>query len=579
MCGIYGIVGFKNEKLLKEMGKCLAHRGPDDQQEYIDGEVGLGYRRLAIIDTKGSFQPLFNEDKSLVLFFNGEIYNYKDLREKLTKHKFRTNGDGETIIHWFEEHGPEGFKDLNGIFGFSLYDKKNNKFYLVRDHFGVKPVYYYEKNNKLVFASEIKAILKVLGKQKPNERVLAKYLLNRVHDNTEETFFEGIRRVPQASYLGLSIGTSQYKVRPYWRLQDNPNLIKQTEQENIAEFKRLFLQAVDRQLMSEVPLGTALSGGLDSSAIVMAIKKPHQKSFTAAFRGEINDEKSYADAVVRASGVESHVVEPTRVEMWQDLEKMINIQDEPQISSGPYAQIKVMELAHKNKMKVLLDGQGADELLAGYDPYFFVYFRELFHHKKLLTLIKEIVLSFPILKKYLFTKKTFDVTKLFNFKNVIPSAVEGSSLNLRLKQDLFTNSLPALLRYEDHNSMSQSIEARVPFLDINLVEFVVSLPSNYKIRNGWTKWIMRQALKGILPEKILKRKWKVGFTTPEISWMRKSKKEVNEIFNSKSFNSRPYFNSLLIRSKFDEFIRGLNDESMVFWRIINVELWLRKYID
>lgn len=579
MCGIYGIIGLKDERLLREMGKELAHRGPDDQQEYLDKDVGLGYRRLAIIDTKGSFQPLFNENKSLVLFFNGEIYNYKDLREKLSKHKFKTNGDGETIIHWYEDHGPEGFKDLNGIFSFSLFDKKKNKLYLVRDHFGIKPLYYWQTTDKLVFASEIKAILKVLGKQKSNEKILANYLLNRVHDNTEETFFEGIRRVPHASYLEWSMGTSQYRVRPYWRLQNNPNLIKETEQENIAEFKRLFLQAVDRQLMSEVPLGTALSGGLDSSAIVMAIKKPHQQSFSAIFPGEVNNEKVFIDEVVKASGVEKHSIEPARREMWQEIATMIKIQDEPQISSGPYAQLKVIQLASKNTMRVMLDGQGADELLAGYDPYFFVYFRELFHHKKLLTLIKEIILSFPILKKYLFAKKSFSTAGLFNLPEIPALPAIHDDLNERLNQDLLQNSLPALLRYEDHNSMSQSIEARVPFLDIDLVEFVVSLPSNYKIRNGWTKWIMRQALKDILPEKILKRKWKVGFTTPEISWMRKSKSEIEKIFTSPSFNSRPYFNPQEIRKRFEEFASGQNDESMVFWRIINVELWLRKYID
>lgn len=609
MCGIYGIIGLKNDTLLKQMGRSIAHRGPDDQKEILEGNVGLGYRRLAIIDTKGSFQPLYNEDKSITLFFNGEIYNFRDLRAKMHKHKFQSAGDGETIIHHYEENGPDGFKDLNGIFGFSLLDKKKNKLILARDHFGVKPLYYFANENIFVFSSEIKAILPVLKNQKikiqANDGAVEKYLLTRLHDDGDETFFKGIKRLPQASFLELDVNTLKFKVKPYWTLRSNKQLVKTSEKENIAEFKRLFLDSIKLQLSSEVPIGTALSGGLDSSAVVMAVNKQiregttdisdlqkvigdRQKTFSARFPSEANDEDKYINIVLQASGVDSHLVKPKREEMWQDLETLISFQDEPMISSGPYAQWKVAELAKQNKIKVLLDGQGADEMLAGYIAYYFVYLKELMSKGDFVTLLKETILSadvlWPFLKEKLEykvgIKKTFNTRSLFNISpSSTSSAATSQNLNDRLIQDLFQSSLPSLLRYEDHNSMAHSIEARVPFLDYRLVEFVSSLPSNYKIRNGWNKWIMREALKGLLPEKIRTRRWKVGFTTPEISWIRNSATEVRKIINSQSFNSRPFWNQDKIRATYEEFVEGKNDESMVFWRIINLELWFRIFID
>ncbi|KKU90016.1 MAG: Asparagine synthetase (Glutamine-hydrolyzing) [Microgenomates group bacterium GW2011_GWA1_48_10] len=594
------------------MGQTLAHRGPDAQNEYIEDRIGLGYRRLAIIDTKGSFQPLFNEDKTIVLFYNGEIYNYKDLRSKLTKHLFKTDGDGETIIHWYEDHGPEGFKNLNGIFAFALLDKKKQQLLLVRDHLGIKPLYYFSNGNILAYASEIKAILPVLRSLKvkisSNNQTIQKYLLTRRHDDGENTFFQGIKRLPQGSFLELNLKSMEIEIEPYWALKPDHSLIAKTDEENIAKFRRLFVSIIRHQLMSEVPLGTALSGGLDSSAVVMAVNRAiegnigsikdedrqtvigeRQKTFSARFPNAANDETKYIDIVTRASSVDSHLVRPQRQEMWPDLQTVIYHQDEPMISSGPYAQWKVMELAHKNGIRVMLDGQGADEMLAGYDAYFFVYFRELLAKRDYGTLFQEVVNSLDILWKYLREKiafligikKSFAIKKLFNFetKESNKSNSTNNNLNKRLQEDLFETSLPSLLRYEDHNSMAHSIEARVPFLDHRLVEFVASLPSHYKIRNGWNKWIMRQALKDLLPEKILKRRWKVGFTTPEIAWLRDSATEVRKIFNSESFNSRPYFNTSVIKAKFEEFVAGKNDESMVFWRIINLELWLRIFID
>ncbi|MDO8515435.1 MAG: asparagine synthase (glutamine-hydrolyzing), partial [bacterium] len=492
MCGIYGFIGFKDDKLLEEMGKSLAHRGPDDQDFYCHNNVNLGYRRLSIIDVKKSFQPLYNEDKSIILLFNGEIYNFLELRKKLPNHKFTTDGDGETIIHWYEEFGLEGLKELNGMFVISLYDIKKQKVYLIRDHFGIKPLYY--TTEPFMYASEIKALLKKY-KAKPNDKIIEKYLLTRAHDDTEETFFEGIKRVPSGSYLEYDLKTNNHTIKRYW------NIEKKSIDDPVTKFKELFLDSVKLRLISEVPVGTALSGGLDSSAVVCTV--PNLKTFSAVFPHEINNEEEYIDEVVKKTGVQAFKVYPKVEEFWQDINKLISFQDEPMISTGPYAQWKVMEKAHAEGIKVIIDGQGADEMLAGYIPYHFVYFKELFSQKKYLQLIKEVVFSldliWPLIKDKF--KSRVDIKNLFNFS--VEPTINKSGLNNRLKQDLFEMSLPSLLRYEDHNSMAFSIESRVPFLDYRLVEFVFSLPSEFKIRNGWNKWIMREALKDILPEKIV----------------------------------------------------------------------------
>lgn len=570
MCAIFGFIGFKDDKLLKEMGESLAHRGPDDQDFYCHDNVNLGYRRLSIIDVKKSFQPLYNEDKTIILLFNGEIYNFQELRKKLSNHKFLTDGDGETIVHWYEEFGLNGLKELNGMFAISLYDTKKKKIYLIRDHFGIKPLYY--KTNPFMYASEIKALLKKFN-AKPNTKVIEKYLMTRAHDDTDETFFQGIKRVPSGSYLEYDLKTGKHNIKRFW----SPFTNVTGDKEPIKKFKELFLDSVKLRLISEVPVGTALSGGLDSSAVVCTV--PNLKTFSAVFPNEINNEETYVDEVVKKTGVKAFKVYPKVEEFWKDVEKLISFQDEPMISTGPYAQWKVMEKARSEGIKVIIDGQGADEMLAGYIPYHFVYFKELLNQHEYFKLIKELMMSLdliiPLIKDKF--KSRVDAKNLFNFS--VDTTANKSGLNNRLQQDLFETSLPSLLRYEDHNSMAFSIESRVPFLDYRLVEFVFSLPPEFKIRNGWNKWIMRQALKDILPQKIVNRRWKVGFSTPEVSWFRTNPLPIREILRSSAFLSRPYFNHAKIQAAFEDFVAGKNDESMLFWRIINLELWLRLYID
>lgn len=602
MCGIFGFVGFRDKELLSLMGTSIMHRGPDDQNYYLEENLGIGYRRLAIIDVKGSFQPLNNENQTISLFFNGEIYNFESIRQTLKeKHIFKTNGDGETIIHSYEEDGFKCFAKLNGMFGLALHDRKTQRLILARDHFGIKPLYFWSLRGKIIFASEIKSIIKVLDRLneeiEPNSQIIKEYLLHRVHDHTNDTFFKNIFRVPHASALIYDLNQHTFEIKQFWQPTIDQGVAHSNDSTTIQRFRELFLDSIKLRLISDVSVGSALSGGLDSSAVVRAVHEtlqknvsqkinkaigPNQKTFSAIFPNQINNEKKYIDFACNGLSVESFYVEPKRDELWKNIKNLIYHQDEPMISSGPFAQWSVMKKVHDQKVKVLLDGQGADEMLAGYIPYYFVYFKQLIVERKIMTLIKEILLSLDVTIPLLFAKlsdRTLNTCKLFNFDYKNKVYVNTTNLNLRLAEDMFANSLPALLRYEDKNSMAFSIESRVPFLDYRLVEFCFSLPAKFKIRNGWNKWIMRQALKDLLPSKIVWRRWKVGFTTPEFVWMKKSKVEIKEIFHSKMFLNRSYFKPKEIQQAFESFLSGETLDGSVFWRIVNLELWLRIFID
>lgn len=585
------------------MVSSLAHRGPDDEDYFLSQAVSLGYRRLAIIDLERGGQPIFNEDETLVIVYNGEIYNYRELRDQLEdRHHFRTNSDTEVIVHLYEEHGEEAFPLLNGMFAFALFDRKANRLILARDRLGIKPLYYFVEGDKLYFASEIKALLRC-KKTLPNDRQIYQYLVYRLHDHSEETFFEGIKRLLPGTYLVLSEG--RVSVQKYWqpKVDGPPQTAK--EDELAQRFATLFETAVRRQLISEVPIGTSLSGGLDSSSVVMVINSllkqglaerevigDRQKTFSAVFPGEINDESDYVNCVTRAAEVQEHLVFPSRDNLWDQLETVIYHQDEPFVSTGIFAQWEVVKAA-SSKVKVLLDGQGADELLAGYVPYHFVYLRQLLTERKPLRLLKEILFALDVLWKPLIEQlklrlgiiQAIDPDTLLRrdfvegSRSTPPPGPSKDDLNRRLVDDLTIFSLPALLRYQDRNSMAFGVESRVPFLDNDLVDFVLSLPAHLKIRNGWNKYIMRRSLRGYLPPKIIRRRWKVGFTTPEVSWLRAEKDQVLAIFESAHFRSRKYFDAQKVVAAFHEFIKGKTDDSLLFWRILNLELWLRVFFD
>lgn len=616
MCGIAGFTGFDDKKLLREMSTCMQHRGPDGDGFFETQDVGMLNRRLAIIDRKGGDQPIYNEDKTVAVVYNGEIYNYRELREELEKagHTFATHADTEVIVHGYEEWGDTCFDRFNGMFGVALYDLKKKRLILARDHFGIKPVYFAtgtragSKKNALVFGSEIKPILlSGIVEKKPNEKTLYRYLQYRIHDEGRDTFFDGISRLLPGEYMVWE--NNEYEIKKYSSLAhdlkkrgENP---KELSAEDVTTFREKLIEAIRMRLVAEVPVGTCLSGGLDSSTVVaIANKLLHdhakdteslgktQKAYSAVFPGSVNDEEKYITALLKKTkNVDSIKIYPKPEEFFEEIEDFIKYQEEPTISTGPYAQYKVMERAHKD-VTVLLDGQGADEMMAGYLPYYFVYLRQLKKQGKWGTLLSECFSSMDVLSKYGMMKLRMMLG--FN-KSIHPSSLLNSSfvkkyqkerfpvisdnVKERLIQDIFGNSLQSLLRYEDKNAMRFSIEGRVPFLDFNLVRFLFSLPDEVIIKNGWNKAILRNAFRDVLPEIISERRNKIGFTTPEHEWFMRMKNRIYGIFMSESFANRPYVNQSAVVKAFEEFIQGKNDDTLLFWRLLNMEIWMRIYFD
>ncbi len=610
MCGINGF-NWKDEELCKVMADTLKHRGPDDEGFYFNIDVSLGHRRLSIIDLKTGHQPIHNEDKSIWIIYNGEIYNHKGIREELEKrHKFYTNSDTEVIIHAYEEYGFECVKKFNGMWAFCIYDKNKNIFFLSRDRFGIKPLYYFFDEEKFIFASEIKAILKYV-KPEENDEMIHNFLVNNVDLYKDETFFKNIKSVMPSTNLIFDLKINEIEKQRYWdinKINRKTTSVSKEDEEYAKKFHDLFKDSVKLRLMSEVPVGTCLSGGLDSSSIVCIVNKiltdgneeikesigEKQKTFSAVYEYKRIDEREYIEEVIKETNVEKNYVFPSGEELFKEVEKLIYYQEEPFMSTSIYAQWNVMRLVSK-KVKVLLDGQGSDELLAGYlnptlynrtsfgdvlkQRKFFKFFKERFLNFPMLYGDLKIIYSYFIRKKVLKNKEILNQAFLDKFKNKKEIPKEIKDLADWSYELLMNGGIQTLLKYEDRNSMAFSIEARVPFLDYKVVEYIFSIPIDQRIKNGWTKYILRNAMKDILPEKVRKRRSKLGFPTPQEAWFREHKDKILEIFDSESFKGRKYFNQDVIIKKFNEFCNGKSYDSNIFWKIINLEIWFRVFID
>jgi len=425
MCGICGL-DWQDTKLCKVMANILRHRGPDDEGFYFDDRVCLGHKRLSIIDLELGHQPIHNEDESIWIVYNGEIYNYEEIRGKLEReHVFYTKSDTEVIVHAYEEWGTKCVEKFNGMWAFCIYDKDRNILFLSRDRFGIKPLYYHSDGTKLLFASEIKALLAYI-KAQPNDEIIYDFMVKGSLEHKEDTFFSGIKRVFPSTNLIYDIETKRLKKERYWDIKVVSSKIKSAsldDERYAKKFHDLFVDSVRAHLISEVPLGTCLSGGLDSSSIVcvansILLSKPHeqvakaigerQKTFSAVYLEKDIDEREYVKKVIEKTNAEENHVFPSGKGLFNEIENLVYYQDEPFPSTSLYAQWKVMNIA-SSKVKVLLDGQGGDELLAGYVTHFRIYFSQLLRERKLLTLIKEIVKSSDIIFKHPITRLRIEI--------------------------------------------------------------------------------------------------------------------------------------------------------------------------
>lgn len=653
MCGIFGLARFDeapvNLKSVQMATDALRHRGPDDEGYLLGntqtGQIAVcggpdtvsplnlprlntfstlnfnlafGFRRLAILDlSSAGHQPMSSSDGRFWLIFNGEIYNYLELRAELERcgHTFGSNGDSEVLLAAYVQWGVEALNRLVGMFAFAIWDTRTGKILLARDFFGIKPLYYTCWHNGFAFASEIKALL-VLPQvnRRINPQRLYEYLRFRLTDFGSGTLFDGIHQLPAAHYLQLTTdGHHKHPLHPqrYWQvdLGRRSQLSFEAAGEQLRE---LFMQNIRLHLRSDVPVGVALSGGIDSSSIVMAMRYVEGQSlglhtFSHIAHDPQISEEQWINLIVQVSAAEVHKVKPTPQELMTSLEPLIELQDEPFGSTSIFAQYRVFQLAQQAGIKVMLDGQGADELLGGYPLYLAARLASLLRQREWREAGRFLsrASKMPGFGKFTMLLESFRmllpdrfqaIGRDFTGNSMFPAWLNAAwfreqgvakSFNLiygqeilrdQLYQSFVETSLPMLLRYEDRNSMAFSIESRVPFLTPALVNFVFSLPESYIIApDGYTKSIFRQAMRGIVPNAILDRRDKIGFATPERAWLLALRPWVEDVLQSETAAQIPALNLPAIKAEWQAVLNGRQHFDFRIWRWLNFICWVKRY--
>lgn len=550
MCGISGVINKQfiniNPDEIKIINDLIAHRGPDDEGFYFGENFALGHRRLSILDlSSDGHQPMMYMDKYIITY-NGEIYNYVEIKNELLQegYQFNSKTDTEVILAAYDKWGFECVKRFNGMWSFAIHDKEKNILFCSRDRFGVKPFYYSDTATKFIFGSEIKQILSGMGNDNfANMSSIRDFLIEGYSDHTNETFFEGVYNLPAGHNLIYLLKENNFQKIKYYSLDADSDLALD-EASAVERFIVDFKRSIDYRLRSDVKVGTCLSGGLDSSSIAGLSSLIYKKKSLTKFQAihaksteKKSDESNYAQELASNCNIDLCIIEPKVEEFIKSIDEVIYCQEEPFASPSVFMQYFVFKKAKEIGCKVMLDGQGGDEIMLGYERYYPAYLRsiplydainELFLMKNNSRLsMKDLLgyfLYFSISKiRILIIKNKFSYIKdtyLKNFFHIIRST--ESYLNIREMQKLEIESLqlPHLLRYEDKNSMRHSIEARLPFLDYKLVETCLGIKNSLKIKNGWTKYILRIAMTGLIPKNILWRKIKFGFDAPEDSWIK-----------------------------------------------------------
>ena len=571
MCGIAGILisgkdaeALKTSSalhLLKKMTDSIAHRGPDGEGAWsnVSGNVFLGNRRLAVIDlTPAASQPMHFSNRYTIVH-NGEIYNYVELKKLLQQrgYRFHSHSDTEVILAAYDLWKEDCLKQFDGMFAFAIWDEKEQQLFVARDRFGEKPFYFYQDAEHFIFASEMKALWAIGIKKNIDEKLLLNYLtIGHVQNSMdkEQTFFEEIYSLPPAHYLQFKLPVFKSKITKYWSINKEIKIdISATDA--VEYFTELFNNSVKKRLRSDITIGSSLSGGLDSSSIVAVVSALQQdsyqlKTFSAVFPGFEKDESTYIDQITKHYSTESFLVTPSADELIRDFEKLCYHQEEPFQSAGIYSQYRVYELAKSHDVKVLLDGQGADEVLAGYPRYIHWFLQEVLsrhklgaaqkerialqkNHQPFSWSIKNLFAAFLpahaaiLLEKneYRRTTRNTDISRDFVR---LQSGREWEGIHkpivTKLNDILYFNTielgLEELLRFADRNSMAHGAEVRLPFLQHELVEFIFSVPAQLKIHEGWTKWLLREVMNKKLPPEITWRKNKIGYEPPQELWMR-----------------------------------------------------------
>lgn len=540
MCGISGILSSSSTldklSLVRKMSDSIKHRGPDGEGYWMNkgGEIAFGHRRLSIIDlSENGHQPMHYGDGRYTIVFNGEIYNYIELRDFLIGHNYRfsSESDTEVILALYDYKGTDCLEYLNGMFAFAIWDEQEKTLFCARDRFGEKPFFYhYIAGQAFYFASEMKALWSAgVPKDLDGQKVFQYLKWNSFNGNERTTtFYKGIHQLDSGHYLIIR-NSGDIDVRRYYSLDHIKKNETISETEAAVQLIDLLSDSVRLRLRSDVPVGSSLSGGVDSSTIVKLIDRIRepgtiQKTFSARFNGFKKDEGYYIHKVIEScSNIQRYEVWPTHDGLLEEIDRVIYHQEEPFGSASIFAQWKVMELARRGNVTVLLDGQGADEYLAGYLPYYELYINELFYNQRssyYSELQKYNDLRFPeVIKQRQSIRQRIGRARRKMLGEPYPYA--NGVMRSQLKNDTLIDGLKVLLRYADRNSMAHSREVRLPFLDHRVVEFVFSLPDSFLLRDGWTKWILRKSISDLLPSEVVWRIEKVGFEPPQTDWLSK----------------------------------------------------------
>lgn len=559
MCGITGILtsqsGLLSVQRLLKMTEALAHRGPDGDGHWINDNhtTGFGHRRLSVIDlSPAGAQPMHYGNRYTIIH-NGEIYNYLEVKETLLQkgYRFHSQSDTEVIMAAYDCYGSNCLQYFDGMFAFAVWDEREQTLFAARDRFGEKPFYYYFDDNLFVFASEMKALWAIGIEKQINEKMFFNYFTLGYTQNpatAEETFYTGINKLPARSFITYHLPNRHLTRSLYWNIDVDFTNETITDEQAITQFNHLFTGSVQRRLRSDVPVGTSLSGGLDSSCVLATIQSmaPRQyKTFSAIFPGFKQDESGWIKKVADHFTTHNHAVQPNADRVIHDFEKICYHQEEPFQSASIMAQFYVYELARHHGVPVLLDGQGADEILAGYHKYYHWYWQQLFRDNKNtlqheLTQARSLGISEPWGLKnklaaamptyagwYLRHRRARQQLRLHDLNTSFVDEYGESyydiahfdELNNILYYNTFVNGLEELLRYADRNAMAHGIEVRLPFLSHELVQLLFAIPARFKMRDGYTKWLLRKSMEKKLPAGLAWRTDKIGFEPPQQQWM------------------------------------------------------------
>lgn len=624
MCGINSIIYFDQEKnvekeKIEQMNTILSHRGPDGSGIFTHNNVGLGHVRLSIIDPEHGGQPFFSEDQNYILIFNGEIYNYLELRSLLLQkgYKFNTNSDTEVLLKMYIEYKEKCLDQLNGMFAFIIYNKLEQQLFIARDRIGVKPLYYCQDKEKILLTSEIKSMIKTnLIKPEIDYDGLLDYLYFQFPLGNK-TLFKDIKQLEPSQYMTIDLASTKIEIKTYWHVNYEIQQDRSSE-EYSQKILELIKDSIRLEIRSDVPIGSHLSGGIDSSAVSLfasSISPTKINSFTGTFRDYPGyDETKYAKLLAQQNNINYNEIVITANDLKENLPKIIYYLDYPVVGPGVFPQYMVNKLIHQKNIKVALGGQGGDELFGGYVRYIIAYLEQCLKgsiydstdQTNYIVTLQSIIPNLPLLQNYVPLLKNFwsknlfepmdqryfdlicrmeEVDKMINFNSTYDPKQEfmASFHDAKSKSyiDKMTNfdmktMLQGLLHVEDRVSMAWSIESRVPLLDHRIVEFAATIPPAKKFKDGRTKLLLKESLRGILPDPIINRTDKMGFPVPLNEWCNHELKEwVAELLMSE--HTRIY--KIIKKEYVISQIKAKHSFSRELWGLICLELWLREFFE